>query len=627
MSFIVSAIVLDHQRGLAFASTVPLRLDATRAVTLPEWRHGQVDPGVAAYAIDRLPLVVVVLARFSASAEEVRGVEIRAYAQPAIGESRVLLGDLSAQRVVFDAGGDSGWCVFAVDSSPLRAGVDAVTQRWSWQCRRGPQEAWLDFDVSVHRIHALLSTPTAPWRVWPPVPFNVDLPRVDMLGLACAWARGTRDPNAAATSITRAVNGLGGAIFQYDAIVGAPHYTVLGTPRFLCDAFLDRLRGGFGAGPLVNCSDCATIVSTLANLVGADLWQSKMGLVGFGFMLNPILGIGSDDWSTLSGGFFFHEVAWTADCDANDLVFDACCQVDDDVDPTEAPHVPRLPCGMPFGFPGDGQYRDRIAAPPSRLACEPQPSLRIRRAIGTPLPAPMASPRIAMESAATRFEPQLAMALLSKSSDADNSGDDFFFDGFGWFGAELPGWLLTRSETFDAGPASTAISAAAKKSVDGTLGVAARQVTVSLWHSATHPERLLRVESMEAGSSTDAKTVLIEFAAAIESTGLGQWQRRVAGEVALALADGSLAMFTRGNHVHAVRSAGVEPFDVHDEAEAIDHWLTSAGSTDAPLAASVAMASPAMLKTYWTRWDRRVDKPLRIFVSARSTAAARPVSR
>jgi hypothetical protein len=74
-----------------------------------------------------------------------------------------------------------------------------------------------------------------------------------------------------------------------------------------------------------------------------------------------------------------HEVAWTGDCGEDDLVFDACLELDGDADPTRPPHRAHLPVGMRFGAPGQGLYRDRLAAPAGRLVCEPQPLFRQRR--------------------------------------------------------------------------------------------------------------------------------------------------------------------------------------------------------------------------------------------------------
>ena len=91
----------------------------------------------------------------------------------------------------------------------------------------------------------------------------------------------------------------------------------------------------------VNCSDCATFTSTFSNVLGCDLWQSRMGPPVGQFALNDMLAIGSNVWQTAcqgidgwSGSFSYHEVAWKGACLADDHIFDACLQVDGDADPT-----------------------------------------------------------------------------------------------------------------------------------------------------------------------------------------------------------------------------------------------------------------------------------------------------
>ena len=154
---------------------------------------------------------------------------------------------------------------------------------------------------------------------------------------------------------------------------------------FNCTAFLDRLDGGPGKGKYVNCTDCATIVSTFANIVGCELLQSRMG---FFFDLNPILAIGQKNWypgcpNWLGTGFRYHEVAWKSPCTLDEEVFDACLLVDGDADPTQAPQTPLLPVNMRFGEHSDKQYRYRLekldSSDPNHVptdqdsTCEPQP--------------------------------------------------------------------------------------------------------------------------------------------------------------------------------------------------------------------------------------------------------------
>jgi hypothetical protein len=124
------------------------------------------------------------------------------------------------------------------------------------------------------------------------------------------------------------------------------------------------------------------MVSTLANALGADLWQSRMGEYVPAFSTRDILAIGSRNWQTPCGlglGFSFHEVAWKGGCTEADSVFDACLAVDANLNPFSTIHVPLLPNNIRFGAPGDGSYRTLLARLSDQLICQPRPEDRRRR--------------------------------------------------------------------------------------------------------------------------------------------------------------------------------------------------------------------------------------------------------
>jgi hypothetical protein len=132
----------------------------------------------------------------------------------------------------------------------------------------------------------------------------------------------------------------------------------------------------------MNCTDSADTVSTLANLVGCDLWQSRMES---GFRLNEVIAIGYSTWAVPFGfGFNYHEVAWKGACTENDNLFDGCLKVDGDADPANPPHTALLPTNMLFGDCTTLNYRLRLCPPTSDgcVNCVPQPgTTRIRRPI------------------------------------------------------------------------------------------------------------------------------------------------------------------------------------------------------------------------------------------------------
>jgi hypothetical protein len=394
----LEAIQFNHDASSASHDALNLRRNATEFVTTPEWRRGfSVVPedSPAAYSIeDTAGLTLTIRAKFkrtdpSVATAWVRAVDAKVEPSGKPGclgfllrlLHRVLralfgnvLGVVRARQVTFMPSGETAFEQFKLRHTKVRR-VGVYTTEWKWQYRLQPADPWTDFDTSTHRIYVVLRAPTAAWQQFPYNAANTQLPWSEVLDYACSWARGATDTDTAAGRITKQIYDLGPAVVEYDCPGGgASQYSSGG---FDCTAFLERLSGGVGNGQYVNCSDCATVLSSVANAVGCDLWQSRMG---WGFSLNPLLAIGSNIWQTACGwgGFSYHEVAWKGACTANEEVFDACLQVDGDADPTAPPHTPLLPVDMVFGVPGDGNYRDRLSP---AGACDAQPGSRTRRTI------------------------------------------------------------------------------------------------------------------------------------------------------------------------------------------------------------------------------------------------------
>lgn len=396
MSVQLESISFNHDATSHATDALNIRRNATQVVQAPEWQRGvsmQPEDSPAAYSLaDVHGRRVTIHAEFRHTGTAKRPIQVRALDMKgrrgclyaiieALGLDRwiqppaaSLLGHVHEHTVHFGPGGTTGQVELELHGHRLdTAGVERDVVLWRWQFREG-HGPWQDMGFTQHEVFAVLAVPTAPWQQQPSSG-NTQLPWVDALRYACEWARGAHTADVAAGKVTSAVYALGPATVSYDCPGGgSSHYSWNG---FDLSAFLDRLGGGTGNGYYVNCSDCATFVSTMANLVGADLWQSRMG---WGFALNPLLAIGSAVWQTACGwsGFSYHEVAWRGACTASEQVFDACLQVDVDADPKTAPHTGDLPRNMRFGNAGDGDYRDRLS--PSG-ACDPQPGSRARRAV------------------------------------------------------------------------------------------------------------------------------------------------------------------------------------------------------------------------------------------------------
>jgi hypothetical protein len=373
----VEAIVFNHD---PFSPSIGLNLrrDAGNPVPIPEWRPtvAAADSLAAYVTTEAARTTPTIRAQLRWTGLPVAALDVRAVEPPG---HRNVLGALRPRQVRFGPGGTSAMETFQLQGPRLRdAGVGVHTVTWRWQLRPDPQQPWVDFAVTSHTVYTVLAVPGGPWLQAPFGPANTQLPWTRVLDHACRWAGGAQTLDEAATRVTEAVFELGPEVVEYGCpILGMTQYSL---PYFHCMAFLDRLAGGFGRGRYVNCTDCATIVSTFANILGCQLWQSRMS-GDAPFALNEMLAIGSQQWRTACdwGAFNYHEVAWKGTCTAEEEVFDACLLLDSDADPTRSPHQPLLPADMRFGFPGDGDYRDRLAAPQGRHDCRPQPLGRTHR--------------------------------------------------------------------------------------------------------------------------------------------------------------------------------------------------------------------------------------------------------
>ena len=231
---------------------------------------------------------------------------------------------------------------------PLPGTVGKPDVSLNWFARKVPGASILvKISSASHRLYLLLAKPTEPWVT--------ETPWVAALEIACGWANGTSNVDDAAGEITERYFNCG--VVSYDTVQGATAYGDYFT-NFNLRAMIERLNGGFGLGEKVNCTDSACTVSTFANLLGCDLWQSQMGSY---FYLNPILAIGTSVWQPpFDGGFSYHEVAWKGACLQSDRLFDGCLCVDGDADPTTAPQIKLLPKDMVFGDCATMDYRLRL---------------------------------------------------------------------------------------------------------------------------------------------------------------------------------------------------------------------------------------------------------------------------
>lgn len=328
-------------------------------IPLPEFVKG-VRNGPAAYVMGTLPHIKVVLRKLA-------GFTPGTYAIGATGS----LGGVRRKQVtpVFQPSGLTAPIDFEL-MWPLPGMVGKPDVTLDWYARKPPGPSIpVPLNSASHRLYILVGRPTAPWTgqaLW-----------VAGLEIACGWAADAATQDDAAGRITERYNGCG--VVSYDTVSGSTFY---GFSTYQFSQMIERLNGGPGLGGKVNCTDSANTVSTMANLIGCDLWQSRMES---SFQLNPMIAIGYNVWAVpFAGSFSYHEVAWKGACTQTDNVFDGCLEVDGDADPTTAPHTPLLPINMLFGDCNTMNYRLRLCPPGANgcTACQPQPgTTRQRRPI------------------------------------------------------------------------------------------------------------------------------------------------------------------------------------------------------------------------------------------------------
>ncbi|MFH2111423.1 MAG: hypothetical protein ABIJ47_09215 [Candidatus Bathyarchaeota archaeon] len=401
MSVEILAIKFNHDPTSHTSDALNIRKNKTEFIDVPEWQRGICHlptDSEAAYVIKETQgNTVTIQARFLAS--DIETAEIRAIdaiTVPSEPKGCIgwliafiiavykaffgnVLGDVKERSVNF-ASGDSGFVSFELKNTRIgNYGVGVRVTKWRWQYRP-PGGSWKDFDTTTHQIYVLLEEPNDPWQQQPYSSSNDQLPWTEVMYYACTWAMTAKDRDSAASKVTENVNNLGPSRIKYDTSWGATFYSV---GDFKCTEFLDRIKGGPGLGEKVNCTDCATITSTFSNILGCDLWQSRMQ---WSFALNELISIGFNHWEApFGGGFSYHEVAWKGACGVDDEVFDACLKVDGDSDPYNgAPHTALLPVNMKFGdCTGPLNYRRRLTTndPNGCPKCDPAPSTKQRRVV------------------------------------------------------------------------------------------------------------------------------------------------------------------------------------------------------------------------------------------------------
>ena len=375
MAITLESISFNHNPNSATNDALTIRTNQSANVGVPEWTNGMTRPeqSRAAYIANRIMAQgLTIEATFRRQAGDPVDVAISAFGETEIaGNPPVrghVLGDVKPKTIHF-GNNDVVTARFDLNSPATNPGVGRWDIRWIWSVGTGPNQ------TTRHRIYTTLDSPQEPWGQ-PGSSFQ--LPWTEVLDHACEAAKGAMNLDDAAARLTTWVYGLGDNKLRYNELgSGSSCFTIEGMNAFKCTDFLQALGNGNGTREAVNCTDCATILSCFANILGCTLWQSK---IGFEFQTNVIRKIGIPNLG--SQEFSFHEVAWKFPNTGNATVFDCCVQLDGDGIQTDDNFFPTLSVNLPMGDPTGNDYRGRLIRPTRKgIESREWPGTRIKRRI------------------------------------------------------------------------------------------------------------------------------------------------------------------------------------------------------------------------------------------------------
>lgn len=375
-------IKFNHDTGSSASDAINIRQDYNNAYDISngEWGKGGTNIPVC-YTTNK---EVTIKVRFTIQPVSITSAYVWAVSTDSDGS----LGDVIKTNVLFSGGVSSPeYVTMQVSGTTPNCIRKTTNDVWQWKMENvnGTGSTAYDLNTSCfHTVYTILNEPVAPWANTVGDQKNAWKTALDLVCASAPWADGEASVTGAASRITEAINGSGR--FKYDIGSGAATYLDGGTIKL--SHCIDRLNGGFGAGELVNCTDCGNFIMTFVNLIGGELYSSKMYTLGAGFDTNPYTAIGRPAWTPPSWGwgFSYHEVGWTGACSDGDSIFDPCLKVDGNGDPSAVPRTELMPIGLMFSDGNQGVpyvYRESLAAPGANGygRCVAQPASKQRRPI------------------------------------------------------------------------------------------------------------------------------------------------------------------------------------------------------------------------------------------------------
>lgn len=569
MTISLEAISFNHDPVSATRDAFTIRKNQIADVTLPEWKRGTTLPAdsPALYTIGQLSENrLTIKAQFSRQTADPSDVQVHA-----VGRSGNVLGDVKSRNISFK-NGLSEFELFELDSPQPNPGVGVCDIVWDWFV------GGTFLQTTEHRIYTIVKAPEAPWGQQGSSFPGFQLPWTEVLEHSCRQATGARDEDEATAKLTRWVNALGQSKLKYDDQGGGcSRFTIGNMSVFKCTSFLDALNNGHGTRETVNCNDCATILSSFANILGCELQQSR---IGFEFKTNLIQKIGSV--VPAEQPFKFHEVAWKFPASGSPAVFDCCLQLDGDNDLTDDNFSPILGINLPMGVPtGTGYLGRLIKDTPRGRACREWRNTRIQRKIddgGILRRVGIEPTQLRVLSDEYEFpswqgpQPSDSKCACGQgrhevvASDGPSTSDQsLFLKNYSFNkGQQSPaGWKAGEVKSYEAEPDPL-------------------HVTEVVWSSNGCSGVALRVLTYECSSLTSARSFLLASLAEFQLPGIKRrldfvvgGKQVTIGDVAFAGTDELVLLFARANNVILIQNVGRTLVSVSQFAHELDADMTS----------------------------------------------------
>lgn len=578
MTVELEGIKFNYEDDLTKTGTFNIRRNETTPVSIPEWPPQQgsdFKSSPAAYAIAGLPEVLTIQASFNAGGLQ-GPVTVKAVAT----SSDKILGDV--EMVEIPASGSSGFIPLKLPNALVNsAGVGIHDITWSWQFST-PSIHWTEFQQTNHRIYTVLARPSEPWEAKSREASNIHQPWTAVLDLACQWAAGVSgDPDPAATRVAREF---------FKEVSKVATYKKAGSyafSKFKLTKFLRLLADDNGVSHTVNCDDCATVVSTFANILGCELFQSGLGP---SFNTHEVLTVGAE--KSKARGFRYHAVAWKGACEANDDVFDGCLQIDEDHTP---PFTGVQPTDIPFGDDKKGYKFFLVNGFPN---CRPLPDHKDygsrRRKFGQ-----------------TTY---LGDAAITEADLISELKRDFDFDSWPAVGENgIDGTGVDFAERLKGSVSSDWSFRSGDRFTDDRFP----EVFDALFtRSDLVPAGLLATTVYRTKTNSDPNLNLLEILGRFEELDFKRLNRPTVGDVAFVDSDSSTVVFRRGRLLAVVRSASKRQLSVVRDAQELDHLLVEmSGSSKEVSEESILIARRSSmahkfkeLRSVWTYAFTEDDK-------------------